>query len=81
MTTAILDTVILYSKPHCVQCTATKRALTQAGITFSTIDLTVDEDALSYVRGLGYREAPVVEAGGRSWSGFNPDEIKSLVTV
>ncbi|NVK45017.1 MAG: glutaredoxin-like protein NrdH [Rhodobacteraceae bacterium] len=77
-TATITDTIIVYSKPACVQCTATTRALDAKGISYDVIDLTQDDDAMSHVTGLGYRQAPVVVAGEDHWSGFRPDMIARL---
>ncbi|SDU78138.1 glutaredoxin-like protein NrdH [Arcanobacterium phocae] len=73
--------IVLYSKPACVQCTATKRALLKHGLSFSEIDLTQDSDALETVKALGYQQAPVVFADGDHWSGYRPDLIKRLAGV
>ncbi|MBO0345731.1 glutaredoxin-like protein NrdH [Roseibium limicola] len=70
--------VTVYSKPACVQCTATTRALQQRGILFDVVDLTEDDDAMQQVQDLGYRQAPVVIAGEEHWSGFRPDKISML---
>lgn len=70
--------VTVYSKPACVQCTATTRALDAKGISYEVIDLTRDDAAMSHVTGLGYRQAPVVMAGEDHWSGFRPDKIARL---
>ncbi|MBO6865564.1 MAG: glutaredoxin-like protein NrdH [Thalassococcus sp.] len=71
-------TITVYSKPACVQCTATTRALEAKGIEFDVVDLTEDNDAMERVTDLGYRQAPVVIAGDAHWSGFRPDLIGSL---
>lgn len=70
--------VTVYTLPSCVQCDTTKRYLTNNGIDFTTIDLSVDSDAADYVKGLGYQAAPVVVAGDAHWSGFLPDRLNSL---
>lgn len=70
---------ILYSKPACVQCDATARALTAAGIDYDYVDLTEDPAAMTLVQGLGYRQAPVVVWGDQHWSGFRPARIKRMV--
>jgi len=70
--------ITVYSKPACVQCDATKRALDAAGVEFKVVDVTEDADAMALVTSLGYRQAPVVVAGSDHWSGFRPDKIKSL---
>ena len=71
-------TITVYSKPACVQCTATTRALEAKGIEFDVVDLTEDDDAMERVTDLGYRQAPVVIAGDAHWPGFRPDLIGSL---
>ena len=71
-------TVTVYSKPACVQCNATVRALDKKGIEYKVIDMSQDMDALERVRALGYMQAPVVMAGSDHWSGFRPDKIASL---
>lgn len=68
-------TIIVFSKPACVQCTATTRALDAKGVEYSVVDLTEDAEALERVTALGYRQAPVVMAGDLHWSGFRPDMI------
>ena len=70
--------VTVYTKPACVQCNATYRALDQAGIDYNIIDITEDAQARDYVMSLGYLQAPVVVAGEAHWSGFRPDRIKGL---
>lgn len=71
-------TVTVYSKPACVQCTATTRALDRQGISYDLVDISRDEGAYALVQGLGYRQVPVVVAGETHWSGFRPDMIGGL---
>ncbi|WP_394217008.1 glutaredoxin-like protein NrdH [Brachybacterium vulturis] len=70
--------VTVYSKPLCVQCDATKRALNKAGIAYELIDVTEDAEGLATVKSLGYIQAPVVVADGDHWSGFRPEKVKAL---
>lgn len=70
--------ITVYSKPACVQCTATTRALDARGLDYSVIDLTEDAEAMERVTALGYRQAPVVIAGEAHWAGFRPDMIGRL---
>ncbi|MCI2957525.1 glutaredoxin-like protein NrdH [Agromyces atrinae] len=71
-------TVTVYTKPSCVQCTATYRALDSKGIEYEILDLSADETALETVKGLGYLQAPVVITDEDHWSGFRPDKISEL---
>ena len=70
--------VTVYSKPACVQCDATYRALDKKGIEYTVVGISADVDALERVRALGYLQAPVVVAGEQSWAGFRPDQITAL---
>ena len=70
--------ITLYTKPACVQCTATKKALDRAGLAYNTVDISLDDEARDYVMTLGYVQAPVVEVDGEHWSGFRPERIKQL---
>lgn len=70
--------ITVYSKPACVQCTATTRALDARGLSYDVIDLTEDDSAMEKVTALGYRQAPVVIAGDAHWAGFRPDMIGRL---
>ena len=70
--------VTVYSKPACVQCHATYRALDKAGIDYQVIDMSQDAEALEYVKSLGYAQAPVVVAGSEHWSGFQPQRIAAI---
>lgn len=71
-------TTIVYTKPGCVQCHATFRALDKAALDYRTIDISQDAAALDHVRNLGYMQAPVVETETDHWSGFRPDKISNL---
>ncbi|WP_173921725.1 glutaredoxin domain-containing protein [Agromyces sp. Marseille-P2726] len=70
-----MSRITVYSKPDCVQCTATCRALDGAGLEYTVVDLSMDAAAMSYVFDeLGYRQAPVVVVDGHGhWSGVRPD--------
>jgi glutaredoxin-like protein NrdH len=70
--------ITVYSKPSCVQCTATYRALDREGIDYQIVDISKDEDAFAKVVGLGYQQVPVVIAGPDHWAGFRPDKISAL---
>jgi glutaredoxin-like protein NrdH len=70
--------VTVYTKPGCVQCRATLRALQRTGLAFVTVDITTDPQARDFILSLGYLRAPVVVAGSLHWSDFRPDRIADL---
>ncbi|NTY62616.1 glutaredoxin-like protein NrdH [Mycolicibacterium sphagni] len=72
------STLTVYTKPACVQCNATYKALDKAGIAYKKVDISTDPQAREYVLSLGYLQAPVVVAGDEHWSGFRPDRIKAI---
>ena len=69
----------VYSKPACVQCTATKREITKLGGTYKEYDLTAPDQAekLAELKAGASLQMPVVVASnGQQWTGFRPDLIK-----
>jgi glutaredoxin-like protein NrdH len=70
--------ITVYTKPACVQCNATYKALDKSHIEFNVVDISVDSEARDYVMSLGYLQAPVLVAGDEHWSGFRPDRIREL---
>lgn len=73
--------ITVYTKPQCVQCDATIKALDKAGLGYELIDITTDDSARDYIMALGYLQAPVVVAGEDHWGGFRPDRCKALATT
>ncbi len=65
-------TITVYTKPACVQCNATYKALEKQGIAYEKVDISLDTEARDYVMALGYLQAPVVVAGNEHWSGLPP---------
>ena len=72
--------ITVYTKPSCVQCNATYRALDAKGIEYEIHDLSEDAAALEQVKALGYMQAPVVVTDEGHWSGFRPDKINELAS-
>src|SRR3546814_12244399 len=70
--------ITVYTKPSCVQCTATYRALDSKGIEYEVHDLSQDADALEQVKALGYLQAPVVITDEDHRYGFRPDKLDEL---
>jgi glutaredoxin-like protein NrdH len=74
----------VYSLPACVQCNSTYKAFDRKGVSYSTVDVSVDADAHALTKELGYMQAPVVivrDADGEvkdHWGGFNPEKITAF---
>lgn len=73
--------ITVYSKPSCVQCAATYRALESRGLEYEVVDLSSDTAALEVVKALGYLQAPVVITPDQHWSGFRPDKIAAITPM
>lgn len=71
--------ITVYTTPNCVQCNSTKRYFDRHDISYETVDLSQDEEALKMVRELGHTIAPVVIAGDKHWSGFRIERIKNVI--
>ena len=72
--------IVVYTKPLCQPCKATKRRMEKLGIPFDELDV---REHLDYVQALGYSEAPVVEVdcgdgATAHWSGHRPEHIQQL---
>lgn len=72
-------TVTVYTKPGCVQCNATFKALEKNHISYTKVDVSEDDEAREYIQSLNYLQVPVVLAGDQHWGGFRPDRIAGLV--
>jgi glutaredoxin-like protein NrdH len=74
-----MSPITVYTKPACVQCNATFRALDKAGISYQKIDVTQNAEAREFMMTLGYLAMPVVYVSPtQHWSGYRPDAIGSI---
>lgn len=75
--------LLVLTKPACVQCDSTKRSAAKKGLGYESVDISVPEGAEWYAKAkeLGYMQAPVVlvfDLAGviiDHWSGFRPDKL------
>lgn len=76
--------VVVYSKPGCGSCVATKRALDKAGVSYETVDVSVDSAAREMLVERGFGAMPVVAPTGDvgSWfGGFNLDRLREVIAA
>ena len=77
-----MSPITVYTKPACVQCDATCRALEKAGFSYDKIDVTQNAEAREYVMSLGYLATPVVYVSPtQHWSGFRPDRVGRIAAA
>ncbi|MDQ0615291.1 glutaredoxin-like protein NrdH [Microbacterium sp. W4I4] len=81
----VVTRITVYSTgPSCQRCRLTCQRLDALGIRYDLVDIHAEHNAAVrafLVDELGYREAPVVEAGDVRWSGFRPDLIDAIVVL
>ncbi|MCQ9385091.1 glutaredoxin family protein [Brevibacterium moorei] len=74
--------ITVFSKPNCQQCWATKKKLDLLGAAYTSVDVTEDEEAMSFVKELGYQQLPVVYADIdgviRHFGGYQPEALAVL---
>jgi len=70
--------VTVYTLPACVQCDSTKKFLKRNLIEYTEIDISKDQEALQKIRDLGFTQAPVVQFGEETWSGFRFDRLNKI---
>lgn len=76
--------VVVYSKPGCGACVATKRALDKAGVSYETVDVSVDSEARDMLVEYGFGAMPVVAPTGDvgSWfGGFNFTRLCEVIAA
>lgn len=77
--------ITVYSKPNCPHCVAAKNYLSKHEIEFHVKDVSVDEDALKFLKGRGHKSVPqlyvgdklLVEGGNAGLQKLSADEIRS----
>lgn len=76
-----MSTVIVWTKPACVQCRLVKHRLDTASVPYVEQDLTAPEasEDLEHFRRLGYTSAPITEYAGIAVPGFMPSEIDRVI--
>lgn len=71
--------LVIYGRPNCTQCHATRRKADNLGLAYRYVDLDQDPDAECRLQQEGHRSLPVVEAGDLVWVGFRPDLLEGLL--
>ena len=72
--------VIVWSKPNCVQCKAVYRALDKGKVEYEVKNLPDFPEKLEHFKAAGHLGAPVVEAlGHTTFSGYQPDAVQAVV--
>lgn len=76
--------VVVYSKPGCGACVASKRVLDKAGVEYRSVDVSVDSAARDMLVEAGFGAMPVVAPTGDvgSWfGGFQLDRLREVIAA
>ena len=79
-----MTTATVYSRPHCVRCTTTIRALTHCGVVVQVRQLDDHPDKIKAMQQRGWQELPLVEVHDAhgdlvdTWCGFSQAHIDQL---
>lgn len=67
--------VIVYSKPHCIECNVLKRFLADYKIEYEVKDCGIHPEYLEEVKEMGFLGVPVTVVNGTAIHGLQPDAI------
>ncbi|MCH5585693.1 glutaredoxin family protein [Shimazuella sp. AN120528] len=67
--------VIVYTKPHCVECTILKQFLDDHHVRYEVRDCGHNEERIAEVKAMGFLGVPVTIIGDIKIQGLKPDEI------
>ena len=76
--------VVVYSKPACGACVATKRVLDKAGVEYRSVDVSVDSAARDMLIERGFSAMPVVAPSDdvASWfGGFQLQRLRKVIAT
>jgi glutaredoxin-like protein NrdH len=75
--------VTVYTTPFCVPCDQLKRFLESHGVSYTTRDLMMDEEAQDKIDDAGIRSTPVLEVDGELYAGqaLVLEKVKELLNI
>ncbi|MGV3071499.1 glutaredoxin domain-containing protein [Corynebacterium phoceense] len=75
-------TATVYTRPGCMKCRATIRAISRMGIPVTVAPIDDDQRALGIMADHGWAELPLVEVHGPgetfTWAGMNSSNLRAL---
>jgi glutaredoxin-like protein NrdH len=71
--------MIVYTKPNCRGCIATKRKLDDLGAKYEVREM--DSEAIALAQSNNILQAPIVVVGNVVFGGYSPDRLKQYAVV
>ena len=69
----------IYSSKACTQCKMTKKTFDRDGVPYENVMTDGNERVQASLRAQGYSALPVVVTPTDSWTGFQPDKIRTSI--
>lgn len=70
--------ITIYSKPNCAFCDRAADYLTKNNVIFKKVDVTIDEQAMAFVKERGHRTLPQIYCGDRLLVEGGYDGLRAL---
>lgn len=69
---------LIYTKNDCINCDSTKSLMDELQISYTVVNMDDVPSAKAAVKGMGFRQAPVVVTKNGNWSGHKEEKIRGL---
>jgi glutaredoxin-like protein NrdH len=76
-----LLSILVYTKPHCIECNLLQRFLHDHRIAYEVKDCTENPQYLEEVKAMGYLGVPVTVVNGTPFRGFTADTIHGILAA
>lgn len=76
-----MQQIRMFGTPDCVQCDRTKKLLSKEGADYEYRDLTEHPKDLARFQQQGIKSVPIVETPTETFTGFQPDKIKTAAAT
>ncbi|MBA4602778.1 glutaredoxin domain-containing protein [Thermoactinomyces mirandus] len=71
--------VIVYTKPHCLECNVLKRFLDDYRITYKERDCSLNSAYMDEIKEMGFLDVPVTVVDDTAIQGLQPDRILAVL--
>ncbi|AQS56222.1 MAG: glutaredoxin family protein [Novibacillus thermophilus] len=73
--------VIVYSRPHCIECNVLKKFLKDYQIEYENRNCSTNPEYLEEVKKMGFLGVPVTVVDGEAVQGLQPEKILELLNM
>lgn len=73
--------VIVYSRPHCIECNVLKKFLKDYAIAYENRNCSTNPEYLEEVKEMGFLGVPLTVVNGEAVQGLEPEKILALLNM